>query len=127
MIWLICSNNRLGILAAHEEEDEEEENELASIKVDHSQLERYAKAIDENIEYSRQRFALIKQEVQNLSGTWKGTDYQAFLAKWQEVSGKGSAIQTMETAQEAQSQTLRYASVKYKQAQAHAVSWANKV
>ena len=99
---------------------------MSSISIDHSQLERNADAMDKAVEIYRQDFARIKRDVQSLSEAWKGKDYLAYQAKWDEFAGKNSPTEKAIAMQEEMSKFLRYAAVKYKQAQAHAITKATK-
>jgi uncharacterized protein YukE len=97
------------------------------VYVDHSQLEQAAKAVDEDINYSKTTMEQATKTVQSLEGSWQGTDSTTFQNRWNLLTNSNSTPQKMQTAQENYAACLRLAAKKYKQGQAHAIVRAKKI
>lgn len=100
---------------------------MAYIKVDHSKCERAASAVDEYVTLMKDKMKSAQGEVITLSSTWQGSDFTQFKSQFDKVDNDDSTHTQMVKALESYANYLRYASVKYKDAQAKAVNRANSL
>ncbi|NMB33475.1 MAG: hypothetical protein GX992_04450 [Clostridium sp.] len=100
---------------------------MAYIKVDSSRLERTAKVIDTYIGKHKLNMKNATGELDTLSGSWQGADFDQFKSEWYKSTEKGSISQSMIEAMESYADFLRYAANEYKNAQANAVNKANAI
>ena len=95
------------------------------IKVNHSQFENAADAIDTYLTSQKKNMAAAESEVKNLESTWQGTDSKHFQQQWNKVDDNDSTSKNMTKALENYAKFLRYAASQYKEAQSKAVNRAN--
>ncbi|MEH6993434.1 WXG100 family type VII secretion target [Neobacillus drentensis] len=95
------------------------------IKVNHSQFENAADAIDTYLSSQKRNMAAAEREVQNLGATWQGTDSKQFQLQWNKVEDNESTSKNMSKALENYANFLRFAASQYKEAQSKAVNRAN--
>lgn len=95
------------------------------IRVNHSQFESTATAIESYLSKHKKNMAAAGQEVAALGQTWQGKDFTEFQHKWTKVTDNGSTSHAMITSLENYAKALRYAASQYKDAQAKAVNKAN--
>ena len=98
---------------------------MANIKVDHSQFERTASAIDTYIRNHRNKMNSIDASVNSLGTSWQGNDYNQLKKEWQQIKGSDSTSDRMLKSLENYADFLRFAANKYKSAQANAINRAN--
>lgn len=98
-----------------------------SIKVDHSQFDKAASAIDTYNTVLKTKMSGADQTVTGLFSSWKGIDSSAYKTKWDTLDEKGSVYFTMRKSLESYANFLRAAGNKYKTAQANAVNRANRL
>ncbi len=94
------------------------------IKVDHSEFEKCAKEIDDYVALMKKNMTEAQNHVQTLSSAWQGTDSSLFKTKFEEADGNDSVHYQLLKALESYAKYLRYASSKYKDAQAKAIDRA---
>ncbi|TDL71151.1 hypothetical protein E2R56_19205 [Rhodococcus qingshengii] len=95
------------------------------IKVNHSQFENAADAIDTYLSSQKRNMAAAEREVQSLGATWQGTDSKQFQLQWNQVEDNESTSKNMSKALENYANFLRFAASQYKEAQSKAVNRAN--
>ncbi len=95
------------------------------IRVNHSQFESTAKAIDTYISRHNSSMAAAGQVVATLAQQWQGKDATQFQQKWGKLNDKSSTPQNMMKSLEAYADFLRFAASQYKAAQSKAVNRAN--
>jgi uncharacterized protein YukE len=95
------------------------------IKVNHSQFENAADAIDTYLSSQKKNMAAAESEVKNLGTTWQGTDSKQFQLQWNQVEDNDSTSKNMTKALENYANFLRFAASTYKEAQSKAVNRAN--
>ena len=96
------------------------------IKVNHSEFETAASAIDSFVnDTMKKQMNNAEKEVDGLAASWQGRDYMQFKSQWSKVTGSDSSYTKMLKALESYSKFLRYAAKQYKEAQARAVNRAN--
>ena len=100
---------------------------MANIKVDHSQFERTAAAIDTYIRNHRNKMNSIDASVNSLGSSWQGNDYNQLKKEWQQIQGSGSTSDKMLKSLDNYADFLRFAANKYKSAQANAINRANRL
>lgn len=98
---------------------------MAYIKVDHSKFEGAASAIDSYVKLMKNKMQNAQNEVSTLSATWQGSDFVQFRKEFDKVDNNDSTHVKMVKVLESYSRYLRYASKKYRDAQARAVNRAN--
>ena len=99
---------------------------MYNICADHAKIDRAAGEVDKDIEYARSTMGQLRQEVLSIAASWKGQDYLNFQEQWNTLTDSGSPVQRMLAVQEAYAVYLRHAAARYRQAQAHAITRANK-
>ena len=67
---------------------------MANIKVDHSQFERTASAIETYINNHKTSMNSIDQSVNSLGSSWQGNDYTQLKKEWQEIINKKLALES---------------------------------
>lgn len=100
---------------------------MANIKVDHSQFEKAASAIETYINNHKTSMNSIDQSVNSLGSSWQGNDYNQLRKEWQEIKGSGSTSDKMLKSLDNYADFLRFAANKYKSAQANAINRANNL
>ena len=100
---------------------------MANIKVDHSQFERTASAIETYISKHKTKMNTIDQSIASLSSSWQGNDYNQLKKEWQEIKGSGSTSDKMLKSLDNYADFLRFAANKYKSAQTNAINRANNL
>lgn len=100
---------------------------MANIKVDYSQFEKTASAIETYISQHKKRMRAIDNSVVSLNTVWQGNDYEQLKKEWQQIKSDGSTSDRMLKALDNYAEYLRFAANKYKSAQANAISRANKL
>ena len=100
---------------------------MAYIKVDHSQFEAAATAVDNYVRVLKTKMSSAQGEVTVLSSTWQGSDYAQFKAEFDRVDNSDSTHAQLVKSLESYAKYLRYAAEKYKGAQARAVNMANNL
>lgn len=97
------------------------------IKVDHSQFEPAAVAVDEYVSSMKRKMNTANAHILSLRSDWSGEDYHAFLEAWGRATNEDSVYKKMVKSLESYADYLRYAGSQYKQAQTDAVNRANKL
>ncbi len=100
---------------------------MANIKVDHSQIEKTASAVDSYVQNHKAKMGNIGESVTALGSSWQGTDYNQFKTEWEQINGKDSTSDKMIKSLESYAEFLRFAAKKYKSAQANAINRASKL
>lgn len=100
---------------------------MANIKVDHSQLEKTAAAIDTYIVKHRNNMQAINQSVISLGASWRGSDYNQVHIEWQQINASDSTSGRMLKSLDNYADFLRFAANKYKSAQTNAINRANNL
>lgn len=100
---------------------------MAYIKVDHSKFTDAANAVDTYIRTMKSKMDSATSEVNTLQSNWQGSDYNQFKIQWTRVTNKDSTYSQMLKSLESYSNFLKFASNKYKDAQAKAVNRANNL
>lgn len=98
---------------------------MAYIKVDHSQCESTASAIDAYVSRMKERMGRVQGEIATLSSNWQGADAAQFRTQWDTVTSGDSTYTKMVQSLESYAKYLRHAANKYKEAQSNAVNRAN--
>ena len=113
--WLISLNKGRGKKA------------MAYIKVDHSQFEAAASAVDSYVRVLKNKMSSAQGEVNALSASWQGADFSQFRSEFDRVDNSDSTHAQLIKSLESYAKYLRYAAEKYKGAQARAVNLANNL
>ncbi len=100
---------------------------MAYIKVDHSKFEGAASAVDSYVNLMKNKMRSAQGEVNILSSSWQGTDYNQFKIMFDRVDNNDSTHMQMVKSLESYSKYLRFAANKYKDAQTRAVNRANSL
>lgn len=100
---------------------------MANIKVDHSQFEKAAFAIENYITKHKNNMQAINQSVDSLSSFWQGNDYNQLKTEWQQINACDSTSEKMLKSLDNYADFLRFAANKYKTAQANAINRANNL
>ncbi len=100
---------------------------MASIYVDHSCFEGAAKAVEEYVRKLDQGMNRANQAAEELSSGWKGSDYDAFMAKWHTIDDSSSVHAAMVQSLTAYAEYLRFAAAQYKNAQINAINRAERL
>ena len=100
---------------------------MSYIKVDHSEFASAASAIDTYVTLMKNKMLSADGEVNTLSASWQGTDYNQFRTQWAMVTNGDSTYYKMLKSLESYAEYLRYAGDQYKQAQTNAVNRANSL
>lgn len=100
---------------------------MANIKVDHSQFERTASAIDTYIRNHKSKMNSIDNSITALGTAWQGSDYSQLQNEWQQIKGADSISDKMLKSLDSYADFLRFAANKYKSAQANAINRANRL
>ena len=100
---------------------------MAYIMVDHRRLETTATDIDRYINVHRRAMADIDNNIISLGGSWQGEDYHRMQCEWNEMKNGSSTSEKMLKSLDNYADFLRWAAKKYKQAQADAISRANRL
>lgn len=100
---------------------------MAYIRVEHDKFEASARAIDAYVASLKQRIGAAQGEVNALSAQWQGEDAAQFQKQWEMVTAADATYTQMVKALESYARYLRYAAVKYKDAQAKAVDRAGRL
>ena len=100
---------------------------MANIKVDHSQFERAASAIETYISKHKSKMNTINTSIASLGSSWQGNDYNQLKKEWQEIQGSGSTSDKMLKSLDNYADFLRFAANKYKSAQANGINRANRL
>lgn len=100
---------------------------MSYIKVDHSKFEKAASEVDSYVGTLKTKMQSANSEVNNLSQSWQGSDYNVFAKEWDKVDNEDSTYTKMVKALESYSKYLRYAASKYKTAQQEALKRANNL
>ena len=100
---------------------------MANIKVDHSQFERTATAIDTYIRNHKSKMNSIDNSITALGTAWQGSDYNQLQTEWQQIKGSDSTSAKMLKSLDSYADFLRFAANKYKSAQASAINRANRL
>lgn len=95
------------------------------IKVNHSNFETAAGAIDTYISRHKKNMAAADKEVQILDATWQGKDSKQFQQQWNRINNNDSTSKNMTKSLENYAKFLRFAASQYKEAQSRAVNSAN--
>ena len=98
---------------------------MANIKVDHSQFERTASAIDTYIRNHKSKMNSIDKSITALGTAWQGSDYNQLQTEWQQIKGADSTVLKIYFSYF--HYFLRFAANKYKSAQANAINRANRL
>lgn len=97
------------------------------IKVNHSQFDKAAQAIDTYTGKMKTQMNSADQNMKNMFSSWNGVDATSFKTKWDTVNDTDSTYGRMKKSLESYSKFLRTAGNKYKKAQADAINRANKL
>lgn len=97
------------------------------IKVNHSQFDKAADAIDCYTSKMNTKMNSADQNMKAMFASWNGVDSASFKAKWDTVNDADSTYGKMKKSLESYSKFLRSAGNKYKKAQADAINRANKL
>ena len=100
---------------------------MANIKVDRSQFEKAASAIEAYVSNHKKHMSTIDQSVNFLGSSWQGKDYDQLKIEWQQINSSGSTSDNMLAALANYADFLRYAANKYKTAQINAINRANRL
>lgn len=100
---------------------------MAYIKVDHSEFERAASAVDGYVKLMKNKMRSAQSEITTLSLSWQGFDFTQFKSELKKVDNKDSVHTQTVNAMESYAKHLRFAANKYKDAQARAVNRANNL
>ena len=99
---------------------------MAYLKVDHSEFEKTASAIDDYVELLRRKVNVeANSEIERLSASWQGDDNIQFKTQWDKVTDRDSTHYKMMKTLESYAEFLRLAAKKYKDAQTKAINRAN--
>lgn len=98
---------------------------MAYIKINHSDLERTAREIDNYISSQKRSMTKMGNEIYSLSSYWSGKDYDQIINEWKGINSKNSTTGRMVSALEGYSDFLRFCAQQYKNAQSRAVNLAN--
>jgi WXG100 family type VII secretion target len=97
------------------------------ISADRSRLDRAAGTIDTYVSNHKNKMNSANGEISTLSNSWQGRDFNQFRTQWNRVTANDSTSQKMISAMENYARFLRFASNRYKEAQANAVNRANSI
>lgn len=97
------------------------------IKVNHSQFDKTADAIDIYTGKMKTQMNSADQNMKAMLSTWKGVDATAFKNKWDAINDADSTYGKMKKSLESYSKFLRSTGNKYKRAQADAINRANRL
>ena len=97
------------------------------IKVDHSQFEKTAKAIDDYTTKMSLKMHAADHSMILMFATWKGIDATSYKRKWDTIKDDSSTYGKMKKSLESYSKFLRSAGAKYQKTQADAINRANKL
>lgn len=100
---------------------------MANIKVDHSQFEKAASAIETYITKHKNNMQTINQSINALGSSWQGSDYSQLKTEWQQINASDSTSGKMLQSLDNYADFLRFAANKYKSAQANAINRANNL
>lgn len=100
---------------------------MAYIKVDHSKFESAAVAVDKYTTLMKNKMRSSQGEVTTLASNWQGSDFAQFRLAFDKVDNVDSTHAQMLKSLESYAKYLRFASSKYKEAQARAVNRANSL
>lgn len=98
---------------------------MAYIKVDHSKFEPTAAAVDNYVSLLKSKMASADSEINTLSSSWQGIDFNRFNEQWKTVTNNDSTYYKMIKYFESYAGFLRTAGKKYKDAQINAYNRAN--
>lgn len=98
---------------------------MAYIKVDHSQLQKTANAVDKYVETLKSSMNSAQGELNTLSGSWEGADFRKFKSMFAALDDSGSNHAEMVKSLEAYSSYLKHAAIEYRNAQRTAYNRAN--
>lgn len=100
---------------------------MAYIKVDHSQFEKTASAIDSYGKKQMTKMLSIEQSVNALGSSWQGPDYNQLKIETQQINATDSVSYKMLVSLGNYADFLRFAANKYKSAQVNAINRANNL
>ncbi len=98
---------------------------MAYLRVDYSKFEVAASAIDSYVSSMKNKMRSAGGEVNTLSASWQGSDFNQFKSQWDKVTDNDSTYNQMIKSLESYTKYLRFAAQKYKEAQSKAVNRAN--
>lgn len=100
---------------------------MAYIMVDYRRLEKTAGDIDGYINSHKRAMSEIDNNIVSLGASWQGEDYFQLQREWDEMKSVSSTSEKMLKSLDNYADFLRWAARKYKQAQADAISRANRL
>ena len=100
---------------------------MAYIMVDYRRLEKTAGDIDGYINSHKRAMSEIDNNIVSLGASWQGEDYFQLQREWDEMKSVSSTSEIMLKSLDNYADFLRWAARKYKQAQADAISRANRL
>lgn len=100
---------------------------MAYIMVDYRRLEKTAGDIDGYINSHKRAMSEIDNNIVSLGASWQGEDYYRMQCEWNEMKNGSSTSEKMLKSLDNYADFLRWAAKKYKQAQADAISRANRL
>ena len=100
---------------------------MAFISVDRARLDRAAAAVENYVKNHKNKMSGAHSEIDALSRTWQGTDFNQFRTRWNRVTERDSTSGKMLTAMENYARFLRNASKRYGDAQTSAINRARSI
>lgn len=100
---------------------------MAYINVEYSKFESAAVAVDNYITTVKNKMRDIQGDVDTLSSSWQGGDYNQFKKEFDKVDSDGSTYKQMVKAMESYARYIRYAAEEYRKAKTRAVDRANSL
>ncbi len=100
---------------------------MAKIDVDHAELEKAAKSVDQYVDFMKKGMLKMTGSIEELDRTWQGADSIQLKKEWSELEAKDSTSSKMAIALANYADSLRTAASMYKKAQADAVNRANRL
>lgn len=100
---------------------------MAYIKVDHSKFTYTVDKLDSFITMIKKNIQNANTEIDILSLSWQGSDFAQLKKEWNKVDNNDSIQMQMIKNLESYGRFLKYASSRYKDAQAKAIDRANRL
>lgn len=100
---------------------------MTYIKVDHSKFTHTVDKLDSFVTMMKKNIQNANTEIDILSLNWQGSDFDQFKKGWDKVDNDDSTQMQMIKNLESYGRFLKYASSKYKNAQAKAIDRANRL
>lgn len=100
---------------------------MTYIKVDHSKFTYTVDKLDSFVTMMKKNIQNANTEIDILSLNWQGSDFDQFKKGWDKIDNDDSTQMQMIKNLESYGRFLKYASSKYKNAQAKAIDRANRL